>query len=301
MHDFQRYLHTCMAHFEFPEEARAELSAAYMQVFSEAANLRALSEAMAMYEADKQGGCIKMLSLCKELSACSDVHIYVVYALVLTMMAEVSKVHYQKEGVPLSIWKENFLDLKYKLVECKLVKGIWGIFVPEWYLGFLTANRFSFGRLQFELIDFGHSYNRNLLVLNEKSPVINMHIPRTGTRLTPADVENACERAAVFFKEKYALERSVFVCHSWLLYPANKEMLSPTSNLYSFLSRFDIVEVGEYPDYKEVWRLFDCDYTGEVSRLPADTSLRRAYIDRIQRGEKTGWGYGVFVYETGAV
>ena len=295
--DFLQCLHTCMGDFEFLTEAQAELSEAYVKVFSSEANRQALENTFEKYKENKREGFVMALDLCKELSACTGVHIYTLYALVLTMMAGVSKVHYDNERIPAPLWRENFVDLKYKLIECKLVKGIWGTFVPDWYWGFFDVNRFSFGKLQFEIIDFGHSYNKNSLVLTERSPVINMHIPRTGTRLTPKDVDEACEKAAVFFQEKYGLNEVVFVCHSWLLYPENKMMLNPTSNLYSFISRFDIVEVGDYADYKEVWRLFDCDYTGDVSLLPADTSFRRAYIDRITRGEKIGYAYGVFAYK----
>lgn len=294
--DFLHCLHTCMGDFDFPEEARAVLSEAYMQVFSDATNAKALTEVLEKYKTNKREGCVAAIALGKDLSARTNVHIYTLYALILTLLAEIAKVHYQNEGVSLTLWKENFVDLRYKLIECKLVKGVWGTFVPDWYFGFLDVSRFSFGKLQFERIDFGYSYSKNSLDLNEKTPVINMHIPRTGTRLTPKDVDEACEKAAVFFQEKYALEKVAFVCHSWLLYPENKQMLSPASNLYSFISRFDIVTVEEYPDYKEVWRLFDCDYTGDVSALPADSSLRRAYIERIKRGEKTGCAYGIFPY-----
>ena len=104
------------------------------------------------------------------------------------------------------------------------------------------------------------------------------------------------KEAAQFFQERYQLEQTAFVCHSWLLYPRNKEVLSTQSNLYSFISDFDIVKSGEDPDYGEIWRLFDKNYEGDVEKLPQDSSLRRAYADWIRKGEKIGWGYGVFVF-----
>jgi hypothetical protein len=61
---------------------------------------------------------------------------------------------------------------------------------------------------------------------------------------------------------------------------------------------FDIYVSGEYSNYAEIWRLFDVGFDGDVSHLPKDSSLRRAYIDLISRGEKTGWGKGVFLYKT---
>ena len=70
-----------------------------------------------------------------------------------------------------------------------------------------------------------------------------------------------------------------------------KEQSSAKYNRY-----FDVFFHEEYPDYSEVWRLFDVQYDGNVEHLPQNTSLRRAYADWIRKGEKTGFGYGVYVY-----
>ena len=77
----------------------------------------------------------------------------------------------------------------------------------------------------------------------------------------------------------------------------NREVLSEKSNLYAFLGDYDVFEQGEYDDYTQVWRLFDRNFDGCVDHLPQNTSLRCAYADWIRRGEKTGWGYGVFAYK----
>ncbi len=295
--EYKTYLQNFMIDFDFPKEAQMELNDSYEKVFSDITTFQTFTNILEMYSANKNKGFPELLRFCKQVSANTNVHEYAVYVITLIIMTKIAKAHYQAAQIPSSIWENNFLDLRYKLDECKLVKGIWGTFVPDWFLRFFDVSRFAFGILQFEIIDFGCIYNKNDLTLNEKSSVINVHIPRTGTGLTPQDVDYACENAAQFFKDHYAIE-PIFVCHSWLLYPENKKLLKPSSNLYSFISRFDIVKVEEYPNYKEVWRLFDCDYTGDVSLLPADTSLRRAYIDRIKNSEKTGCAYGVFAYKS---
>ena len=74
-------------------------------------------------------------------------------------------------------------------------------------------------------------------------------------------------------------------------------MLSPDSNILAFMNDFDIFTSGEYSSYGEVWRFFDREYDRDVSHLPSDSSLRRAYIALISRGERTGWGKGVFEYK----
>lgn len=286
-----------MLEFGFPQEAQVALNEAYANVFSVAEYSQDYKKILDAYAADKTQGVAETIAFCKQVSKETGLNEYTMYALTLVMMAKISKIHYQKEALPVSVWKDNFMDLNYKLQECKLVKGVWGIFVPEWFSRFFCVDRFSFGRLQFERVDFGYTYNKNSVSLTKDSSVINIHIPRTGTGLTPQSVDEACGQAARFFKERYAIDPSVFVCYSWLLYPENLKVLKPTSNLYSFISRFDILSAETYQDYTETWRLFDCEYTDDLSKLPADTSFRRAYIDWIKKGQKTGYAYGVFIYE----
>ena len=165
----------------------------------------------------------------------------------------------------------------------------------KWFWGFFRLERFALGRLQFEIVRFGGDYETDGVSLTPDSLVINVHIPRTGTRLDRESVLESYRLAAEFYRAILG-DKIVFVCSSWLLFPKNRELLSPTSNLLAFMNDFDIYTSGEYLNYGEVWRLFDKAYDGDVTHLPADTSLRRAYIDLISRGEKTGWGKGVFVY-----
>ena len=101
--------------------------------------------------------------------------------------------------------------------------------------------------------------------------------------------------ASDFFKEKFNL-RPVFVCGSWLLYPENKNLLRPGSNLLFFIHDYDIIKWGDYENYNEKWRLFDT-MTDDIDKLPADTSFRRSYIERMRSGKPLGWGYGVFDFE----
>jgi hypothetical protein len=74
-------------------------------------------------------------------------------------------------------------------------------------------------------------------------------------------------------------------------------MLKPTSNILKFMKMFTIIDSGNYPDYNQLWRLFDKYYTGNPDDLPADSSLRREYIAMLKRGEPNGWGRGVFYSE----
>lgn len=69
-------------------------------------------------------------------------------------------------------------------------------------------------------------------------------------------------------------------------------MLPPNSNIRRFMSEYEIVESGMYADNAQAWRLFDTEET-DPDKLPADSSLRRTYIQYFKSGGVMGWGFGV--------
>ncbi|MBR7110666.1 MAG: hypothetical protein IKC83_02210 [Clostridia bacterium] len=223
-----------------------------------------------------------------------------VYCLCLT---EKMKEYYVERGYSEEFFDDNIKDFDYKLEECKLVKGIYGTFCPEWFEGHFKLTRFKLGRLQFEikrLNDFIPGiaqYEKGDLFLDGNSPMINVHIPRSGERLDEDLVKDAFSRANTFYRREFKNRPVVFCCESWLLYPRNAELMKEGSNLKKFYDLFDIVASGEYDTYQDCWRLFDMDYTGSVDDLPGDSSLRRAYKELMKKGEKTGWGFGIHIYE----
>lgn len=289
------YLTEFFEQFAYPEEARAALTEAYEKIAGDRALREGFEALLVRYEADKNTNFSEMLSGMKEISTKAGIHEYTGHFLLLVCMSKTLRQYYRQEQIDDQIWYTSMCDLKWKLDECRCVYGVWGTFVPSWYEGFFNMTRFGFLKLQFEIVPFGYDYQKGDTVLTPKTPVLNTHIPRTGGRLDPESVERSYALGAAFFREKFGLDPVVFVCNSWLLYPRNKEVLSPDSNLYSFISGFDIVNSGEFDDYSEVWRLFDVNYDGDAEKLPQDTSFRRAYADWIRKGEKTGYAYGVHV------
>ena len=232
----------------------------------------------------------------KERSGIAGIHEYTGALLIFLCYTKRLREYYKEARLSDEIFLGTVLDLRYKLDECKCVYGIKGSFVAKWFSGFFNLTRFALGRLQFEIVEFGGEYEKCGVKLTPDTKVINVHIPRTGTRLDRESTLESYRLAKEFFAPKLG-EAVAFVCSSWLLFPRHRQMLKPYSNLLSFMNDYDLVASGEYLNYNEVWRLFDTMYDGDVSHLPADSSLRRAYIDLISRGEKTGWGKGVFVYK----
>ena len=133
------------------------------------------------------------------------------------------------------------------------------------------------------------------------SRVINIHIPRTGTRLDHDEVLKSYKMAEEMFAAEFHGEPLLFLCDSWLLDPHIPSFLSPHSNLTEFQGDFTIVKTGECYEYSALWTVFDRLYEGDISVLPADSALRRAYIERIKNNDPFYYGHGLFKYKNGKI
>ncbi len=237
----------------------------------------------------------KMLEDIKELAQSADICEYTAYMLLFICMAPKLHERYIQKGIDDKIFYDTMSDLTYKLEECRLVRGKTGTFVPSWYKGFFEMKIFALGRLQFEINHTWFNCMVDGVHIPKGTKVLSVHIPRTNTRLEHSLVIDSYQKAAEFFKDELG-DKIIFICSSWLLYPWNRTVLKDGSNLAQFYDDFTIVISGEYQNYSEVWRLFDCLFDGNPDTLPNDSSLRRAYIERIKSGEPIGHGTGVILY-----
>lgn len=224
------------------------------------------------------------------------VHPYTSGLLIFMCLSKHLKQIYKEKGISDEIYHNSMLDLKYKLIECKLVKKIVGSFVAWWFPGFFELTRFALGRLQFEICDFAvDSYEKDGKRLKKGDKVINVHIPRSETPIDKASCDDSYNQAKEFFKNEINDTPMAFVCHSWLLYPKTLEIFPKNSNTYRFAHEYDVIWAthDKEGDHCDAWRLFDMDYTGNVNDYPEDTSLRRVYKEYLKNGGTTGEGYGV--------
>ena len=291
------YLRAFLYEFEYSDEACEAMEIAFEKIFANKKSRALYDKIERKYKRCPDTRFSRLRLLADRLAEESGANLYAAYLVVLILLSASSKEAYEKRDLSPEMWRQNMLDLKYYNDLCKIRKGEFGTYSFEWSGRFLAGTRFTFGKLQFEMCPLGKNYEKDGIRLRPKDQVIYIHIPRTGGRLSPEDVDAACATASDFFKQRYGVKEVVFACHSWLLYPANKTMLSESSNLYSFMSRFEVIDVQEDAEYKEVWRLFDKDYDGDVSALPQDTSLRRAYAQRIKENKPLGVALGVWVYK----
>lgn len=279
----------------FPIDAKEDLLSAFDKI---AANGSTFPRFCAILEAYEKECAIHFPPVQQEMEALCEavgVHPYTGKLLLYLSLADGMRAHYRTRGIDETLFWNALADLGYKLEECRLVHEMNGSFVGNWFAGFYKLERFALGRLQFELTSVKKPYTCAGFSLSEGQTAINIHIPRTGTRLCHDEVLAAYEMAREHFCEAFPNGETLFTCHSWLLDPWNLTVLRPDSNLACFIHDFEIVEVEEYPDYSQLWRLFDCNYTGDPEGLPGDSSLRRAYKERVKRGEKTAAGLGYFI------
>ena len=282
--------------FDYPEESRVTLLDAYDLIER---NPRANDEFIsigARYERDMLLSYDEVKLSCATISELTGVHTYTAELLAYISMTRALRVYYEKAGLPYSVFKNSVLDLRYKLKECLLVKGIHGSFVAYWFRGFFTLERFALGRLQFEIVKSPLKYENGERKVAKGDPVINIHIPRTETPLGRAECLEAYSMAKEFFKHRFAEEKMPFVCSSWLLFPKLCELLPDSSNILAFAKDFDIVETVLRPEgvYSDIWRIYDTDYTGDLDALPKNSTLRRNYLEYLKNGGREGVSRGIF-------
>ena len=288
----KQYLNDFMVECEYLDSDREFLLDAYDKIQGNETAKSEFARLVAVYENDIHCDYYKgILVPAQNAGKLVGVHPYTSGLLIFMCMTKHLKELYIERGISLDIYKKSVLDLKYKLDECKTVRGIIGSFVAWWFPGFFDLTRFGLGRLQFEVSNFGHEYEKNGHKLTKDSKAIGIHIPRDGTPFDEASCIEAYKMAKEFFKEVEGEEKP-FICHSWLLYPKLKDVLPRTSNVYRFLTSFDIFAYKNDKSRKDLWRLFDT-MEQNPDKLPADSSLRRAIVDHLKNGGTLGSGHGI--------
>ena len=228
------YLTEFTEQFSYPTPAREALLAALDQILVSPEATARFDALSAAYDRDKDQDYVALIAEMTDLCESAGVNVYTGHLLLFIRLSHRLRERYREQGIADEIWHDSMLDLRYKLEECHLVKGVWGTFVAKWNDGFFNMTRFALGRLQFELKPFGFVYEQNGVTLTPDSLVINTHIPRSGQPLTPESVWASYAQAAEFFKDRLQGAPTAFYCSSWLLFEKHREMLKPTSNILHF-------------------------------------------------------------------
>lgn len=295
------YLENFYREFDYPAEAREALDCAYGKIYANEKTATIFDGILKNYDLKRE---IKMSEMKDDLNLVSEltgVHEYTVKLLIHICLSKTLRLYYKEKGLDDSLWFAAMSDLKWKLIESHIVKGVWGTFVADWnwFSRWYNLTRFAFCRLQFEIIPFNREYEKNGLKLTKESRVINIHIPRTGTPLDHGEILESYRMAAEYYKDEFKDEPMVFYCSSWLLFPTHEEILHEKSNIRKFMSDFDIFASAYYPEDNKsaLWRIFDCPVTDNIDELPEDSFLKRAYKEYLKKGGTLGYGSGLFPAE----
>ncbi|MBQ9543711.1 MAG: DUF5596 domain-containing protein [Clostridia bacterium] len=267
---------------------------AYGRITSDTGARSLFESAVGMYDKKIDCGFSALFAEARKAGDAAGVREYTSNLLAMLCLSKRAREYYLENSIPEEIWLDSMRDLKYKLDECRIIKGYPGNYVPSWTALFFKLRLFGLGRLQFEFTQFGRFFSKGSKSLRPVSGVIKAHIPRTGTKLDPAECDASFERALKFFEQDIG-KNPAAACDSWLLFPKNRDFLKPGSNMLDFMDRFDLVEWSFDGDLEGIDSLFETDER-DPEKLVAETSLQKAYKEYFLNGGKFGRGYGVFFY-----
>lgn len=273
----------------FPEEAIAYLSEYYGKIAGNEDLLTRLETTTALFVYTDT---LNYKQPLEEIAERIDVSRYTVDMIMLLLTVELVRARYRERGIDDEVCIATMTDLKYKLLECKRVYGVWGCFVTWWFRNHVSLRLFALGRLQYEPIAFPFDAYKGILKKGDK--VYSCHVPASGA-LTEESVYDSFEYAYRFFGCKGVLP---IYCSSWLIYPLHAELYKEGSNLKRFYKMFDII--GERSDEKmnNFWRIFDVPYSPEaLEKAPENTALQRAFKKYFAEGGTMGDGQGVILFD----
>lgn len=293
----KEFLQLLMEKTGFPDEARAELLK-NADILTAAEQEEALDGAVEFFY-DNDFSISLSTPLIEEIAKKAELSPYTVWLLFLVEAAVPVQEAFAADGISEEIFWDTFTDLRYKVLECKEVKGVWGNFVAFWYPIFYSGDIVKLGRLEYEnvLYEEDTPYEKNGYTVKKGDKVKSIHIPASGEPFDEAARLASYKKAYEFFREELNGGPLVCICHSWLLYPPYGKILSPSSNIVSFQQDFDIVGQESGEEFDDAWRLFGKDYQKPLGELPERTSMQRAFKKYLLEGGKSGEGKGVLIFD----
>lgn len=230
--------------------------------------------------------------------------------LVYAFLPEV-KDRYEKKGISDEIFFDTMNDIKIWINDCRDNLHSTGLNELNWIMHHMNMNIFKIGRLQYQKMFYymPNAYKKNGVEIKFGDKIWNVHICR-GEKLSIDACEKSFYMAQEFIKEYFPeYPDNKFMCHSWLLYPANKEFMPESSNILKFPELWDVVSHREDPASAYRW-LFSVRYKnkemlknkkktgsyGCTEKLPQKTVMQQKGVEYILNGGTLGDGFGVKVF-----
>ena len=140
----KNYLREFLVSFEYPEESHSVLLEAYDRITQNGESKAIFDELLSEYNKSYNVDYTHALENVRRASAIAGVHEYTGDLLLFICYSKKLKEYYIEAGLDLEIYRTSLFDLKYKIIECYNMHGIWGSFVAHWFPGFFYLNRFGF-------------------------------------------------------------------------------------------------------------------------------------------------------------
>lgn len=291
----ERYLESFLAEYGFCEGAVNATLAVRAQVEDSPCLLAKIRKARQLLFAEPQDAKAIEQLFC-EVADSLSLSKYTVALYALAEATEQLRDSFLEMKLPEMVIYDTLSDLYIKCEECYGLTGVYGIYSIGWIIGWFRCKRFTFGRLQFELAAItAENLSVGGVTLKVGDGAIAVHIPRSEKPFTPEARLESYKMAYEYFAKYFESDKIPFTCNSWLLFPYNKQILSPTSNTVSFADEFKLVSTS----FGEVWIrfIFGVIYDGNPDNLPETSRLQRSYKSYIKEGNQTGSGYGVFLFD----
>ena len=185
---------------------------------------------------------------------------------------------YIKLGIPEQTFIDTMNCFPRFIEEHKASYGTYGFDRDWWTVRQIGMKLFRIGELEYEL-----TYEAN-----EK--VISVHIP-SNARLSIINCRESYEESQKFIRTHYPeYKDSKYICDSWLLSPALKELLPSTSNIIGFQEAFEVSEWNKEEEEFIEW-VYKKRYDN-YKELPVRSSLQRNMKEYLLMGGVVGAAYG---------
>ncbi len=294
MKESQAFLKEFTRKIDFPAEAQEVYENILQRILTESDYVGGIISSADLFRNQKYK---EAFDAADRLADEMGIHRYTLSMLLLILCAEPLLLQYREKGVPEEIYWNSMKDLRYKLLECHKVYGIWGTFVRDWYPRFYQVDRFALGRIQYEFSVLQlEDYEIKGITVKTGDKVLNMHIPSSGA-FTEEMRLDSYKKAYAFFNSEFGGKAIPMVCSSWLLYQGNKEFLPENSNILGFMEDFTYIKSTAEEKFHDAWRVFGKDAEKGPQGWPRESTLQKRLAEYLERGGKTGSGYGIFLFD----
>lgn len=153
-----------------------------------------------------------------------------------------------------------------------------------WAVYFIKVRIIEIGRLQFEYEDTENNVS-----------IVKIHIPR-GKKLNLIEVKDLIKKSETELKRIFKLDKTKYICNSWLLSNQIYSILDKNSNISLFHNLFDIKD-GEDCINDIMNFVYGVNVCNDYNTLSENTTLQRRIKKKILKGEKFYLGFGVLKKE----